>query len=84
MSVKDYSQTVHRSLLQRDLILKIPAMGMLVLLLLSVFVVYELKQYWFAVVIAVLYVVMRIMTKKDPYLIDIIIEHVNQKDYLVP
>lgn len=84
MSVQDYSVTVHRSLLQRDLILKIPPMGMLILLLLGVFVVYELKQYWFAAVIAVLYIVMRVLTKKDPYLIDIIIEHVNQKDYLVP
>lgn len=84
MSVRDYSQTVHRSLLQRDLVLGIPAMGMMILLLLGVFTVYVLKQYYFAIILIVLYFVMKILTKKDPYLIDILIEHVNQKDFLVP
>ena len=84
MSVRDYSQTVHRSLLQRDLVLGIPAMGMMILLLLGVFTVYVLKQYYFAAIIIVLYFVMKILTKKDPYLIDILIEHINQKDFLVP
>ncbi|WP_408033964.1 VirB3 family type IV secretion system protein [Teretinema zuelzerae] len=84
MTVRDYSVTVHRSLMQRDLVLGIPSMGMLILLLLGVFTMYILKQYYFGVIIAALYIAMRIMTKKDPYLIDILIEHVNQKDYLVP
>ncbi len=84
MSVRDYSVTVHRSLMQRELVLGIPSMGMLILLLIGVFTMYILKQYYFGFIIAALYVVMRIMTKKDPYLIDILIEHVNQKDYLVP
>ena len=84
MSVRDYSQTVHRSLLQRDLVLGIPAMGMMILLLLGVFTVYVLKQYYFAVILIVLNIVMKVLTKKDPYLIDILIEHVNQKDFLVP
>ncbi|MCD1653528.1 VirB3 family type IV secretion system protein [Treponema zuelzerae] len=75
---------MHRSLMQRDLVLGIPSMGMLILLLLGVFTMYILKQYYFGVIIAALYIAMRIMTKKDPYLIDILIEHVNQKDYLVP
>jgi len=84
MSVRDYSVTVHRSLIQRDLVLGIPAMGMLLLLLSGVFTMYILKQYYFGFVLAVLYIVMRILTKKDPYLIDILFEHVNQKDFLVP
>ncbi|HQF74227.1 MAG TPA: VirB3 family type IV secretion system protein [Treponemataceae bacterium] len=84
MSVRDYSVPVHRSLMQRELILGIPALGMLSLLLVAVFTMYILQQYYFGVFIAILYVVMRILTKKDPYLIDILIEHVNQKDFLVP
>lgn len=84
MSVRDYSVPVHRSLMQRDLVLGIPALGMLILLLVGVFTMYILKQYYFGVVLAALYVTMRIMTKKDPYLIDILFEHVNQKDFLVP
>ncbi len=70
--------------MQRELVLGIPAMGMLILLLVGVFTMYILKQYYFGFIIAALYVVMRVLTKKDPYLIDILIEHVNQKDYLVP
>ena len=70
--------------MQRELILGIPAMGMLSLLLVAVFTMYILQQYYFGIFIAILYVVMRILTKKDPYLIDILIEHVNQKDFLVP
>jgi type IV secretory pathway VirB3-like protein len=70
--------------MQRELILGIPALGMLSLLLVAVFTMYILQQYYFGVFIAILYVVMRILTKKDPYLIDILIEHVNQKDFLVP
>lgn len=84
MSVRDYSVPVHRSLMQRELILGIPALGMLALLLVAVFTMYILQQYYFGIFIAILYVVMRILTKKDPYLIDILIEHVNQKDFLVP
>jgi type IV secretory pathway VirB3-like protein len=70
--------------MQRELILGIPALGMLSLLLVAVFTMYILQQYYFGIFIAILYVVMRILTKKDPYLIDILIEHVNQKDFLVP
>jgi type IV secretory pathway VirB3-like protein len=84
MSVHDFAEPVHRSLIQRDLILGIPSIGMLILLLLGVFTLYYLQQLIFVPIIAVLYIVMRVMTKKDPHLIDIIIEHVNQKDYLVP
>ena len=84
MSAHDFAEPVHRSLIQRDLILGIPSIGMLILLLLGVFTLYYLQQLIFVPIIAVLYIVMRVMTKKDPHLIDIIIEHVNQKDYLVP
>jgi type IV secretory pathway VirB3-like protein len=84
VSVRDYETPVHRSLIQRDLILGIPPMGMLILLVLGVLTIYYLKQLYFAVVIAALYIVMRVLTKKDANLLDIIIEHVSQKDYLVP
>jgi type IV secretory pathway TrbD component len=84
MNTRDFSQPVHRSLIQRELILKIPAMGILVLLLLATFFVYILKQYIAAIPIAALYVFMRCLTKKDPYLVDIFLEHLNQKDILIP
>jgi type IV secretory pathway TrbD component len=84
MDAREFSLPVHRSLMERELILKIPAMGVLVLLLLATFFVYILEQYIAAVPIAALYVLMRYLTKKDPYLIDILLEHMNQKDILIP
>ena len=84
MSVRDYEVPVHRALVQRDLIFGIPALGLLILLLVGVYTIYILEQYYFAFVIVVLYIVMRILTKKDPYFIDILFEHVNQKDVIIP
>lgn len=84
MSLRDYSQPVHRSLICRDLIFGIPALGMLILLLIGVFTMYILEQYYFGFILIILYIVMRFLTKKDPYLIEILIKHINQKDFLVP
>lgn len=84
MNLKDYSITFHRSLIQRDLILGIPPLGLMLLLIISVFTIYILQLYFFAVIVVLLYIGMRLMTKADPYLIDILFEHVNQKDYIIP
>jgi type IV secretory pathway TrbD component len=84
MDAREFSLPVHRSLMQRELVLKIPAMGVLALLLLATFFMYILEQYVAGIPIAALYIAMRYLTKKDPYLIDIILEHINQKDILIP
>jgi type IV secretory pathway TrbD component len=84
MDAREFSLPVHRSLMQRELILKIPAMGVLALLLLATFFMYILEQYIAGIPIAALYIVMRYLTKKDPYLIDILLEHMSQKDILIP
>jgi type IV secretory pathway VirB3-like protein len=81
---RNYTLPVHRSLLERELILGIPPMGILILLLLGTFFVYILKQYITIIPIVLLYAVMRLLTSKDPYMIDIVIEHINQKDILLP
>jgi type IV secretory pathway TrbD component len=84
VSTKEFSRPVRRSLLQRELILGIPQTGVLLLLVLCFFLLYTLRMYFMAVPIAILYALMRILTKKDPFLIDIMVEHVNQKDTLIP
>jgi type IV secretory pathway VirB3-like protein len=84
MTAREYALPVHRSLLERELIVGVPPFGILLLLLLSIFFVYILKQYFMILPIAIMYIVMRILTKKDPYMIDIVIEHINQKDILIP
>jgi type IV secretory pathway TrbD component len=84
MGAREFSLPVHRSLMQREFVLKIPAAGVLALLLLATFFVYILEQYIAGIPIAALYIAMRALTKKDPYLIDILLEHMNQKDILIP
>jgi type IV secretory pathway TrbD component len=84
MNTREFAQPVHRSLMQRELILGIPPMGILVLLLLAAFFMYILEQYILGIPIAGLYILMRFLTKRDPYMIDILLEHINQKDLLIP
>jgi type IV secretory pathway TrbD component len=84
MNARDFSLPVHRSLMQRELILGIPPAGILTVLLLATFFMYILEQYVTGIPIAGLYVLMRYLTKKDPYMIDIFLEHLGQKDILIP
>ena len=81
---QEYAKPVHRSLLERELILGIPQMGVLILLFFSFLFLYLLRMYYMVFPLAILYITMRILTKKDPYMIDILIEHINQKEFLVP
>lgn len=82
--MRPFSQIVHRSLLQRDLMGGIPQNGLLLLFILGVIFIYGFKFYLMAIPIAILYLIMRSMTKKDNYLIDIMIENIRQKDVLIP
>lgn len=81
---QEYAKPVHRSLLERELVLGIPQMGVLILLFFGFLFLYLLRQYYMGIPLAVLYITMRILTKKDPYMIDIIIEHARQSEFLVP
>jgi type IV secretory pathway VirB3-like protein len=71
-------------LLQRELTRGIPQTGIVCLVILGVFFLYLLEMYFMIAPLAGLYVVMRILTKKDAYMIDILFEHINQKDVLLP
>jgi type IV secretory pathway VirB3-like protein len=84
ISTQSYSTPVHRSLLQRELIIGIPQAGLLILLFLGFVFMYMAEMYFMAIPIAILYILMRVLTKKDPYLIDILIGHINEKDFLIP
>jgi len=84
MSVIDFSVPVHRSLHQRDLIAGVPHLALLVLVVFAIATVYMAQLYWFLPVVVVLYIAMRAMTKRDPFLPDIILQSITQDDYLIP
>ncbi|GMO25745.1 MAG: hypothetical protein Ta2B_05470 [Termitinemataceae bacterium] len=84
MSMRDYSRPVRRSLVQRDLMLGIPPVGLMLLLIVGLFFVYVLSMEIFLIPIVIGYIAMRILTKKDPYFVDIILDHIMQKEKLIP
>lgn len=84
MSVIEFSVPVHRSLHQRDLLAGVPHIALLALLMFGIVTVYMAQLYWFAPVVIILYIVMRLLTKRDPFLLDIIFISIVQDDYLIP
>ena len=84
VDMRPYAIKVRRSLLQRDLLGGVPQMGLIFIFVMSVVFVYVLRLYIMIVPILILYFVMRILTKKDPWLIDIVIDSIQQKDIFIP
>ena len=79
-----YSLKVHRSLLHRDLMLGVPTMGLVLIFCLSVTFLYGFQLYFMIVPIVLLYVLMRYLTSKDPWLIEILLDFIQQKDIFIP
>jgi type IV secretory pathway VirB3-like protein len=84
VDMRGYSKKVHRSLLQRDLIFGVPTLGLVLLVVLFMLTVYLFRMYFMIAVIAVLYAVMRHLTSKDPWMIDIVLDNIQQKDVFLP
>jgi type IV secretory pathway VirB3-like protein len=84
IDTRAYSRTVHRSLLQRELTAGVPFAGLMIVLFLGLVFIYGLEMYYMAVPVVLLYFIMRFLTSKDPWMIDIILENVRQKDVYLP
>ena len=84
IDMRPFTRPVHRSLLQRELMGGVPQLGLLLLFMLGVIFIYGLAMYFMLVPIVLLYFIMRHLTKKDPWLIDIVMENIKQKDILLP
>ena len=82
MTVK--SVKVHRSLLQRDLFLGVPTMVLVFIFILSVVFLYGLHWFFMIVPIALLYVLMRHFTSLDPWMVDMMLDYMQQKDIFRP
>jgi type IV secretory pathway TrbD component len=84
VDMRPFARRVHRSLLQRELLGGVPQTGLLALFVLGVIFLYGLRMYFMIVPIVLLYFIMRHLTKKDQWLIDVVIENIQQKDALLP
>lgn len=79
-----FKQPVRRSLLRREMIGGVPQAGLFLLFMSGLVFIYGLRMYFAAVPIALLYFVMRHLTRKDPWFIDMVLDNIMQKDRLVP
>lgn len=83
-NMRPYAIKVHRSLLTRDLMAGIPQVGLLGLIIISVFFLYVLRLYFMGAFIVTLYFIMRYLTTKDPWMVDIVLENIQQKEIYLP
>jgi type IV secretory pathway TrbD component len=79
-----HKQPVRRSLLPREMMGGVPQAGLLAILMLALVFIYGFEIYVAAVPLALLYLVMRHLSKKDQWLIDNLLENIMQKDRLIP
>ena len=84
IDMRPHSQPVRRSLLQREMLGGVPQAGLFLLFFLGLIFIYGLELYFAAIPIVLLYFVMRHLTKKDQWLIDIVMDNIMQKDVLIP
>jgi len=84
VDTKPLSIKVRRSLLQRDMFLGVPTMGLALLFVMVMVFVYAMKIYLAIVPIALLYFLMRFLTSKDNWMIDIVLGNAMQKDIFIP
>ena len=84
VDMKWASVKVHRSLLTRDLMAGVPTSGLVLLLILSVMFLYVLRMFFMIAPIIVLYLIMRYLTSRDPWMIDMVMKHIQQKDIYLP
>jgi len=84
VDMSQYKQPVHRSLIPRELIAGIPQAGLFLLFILGLIFIYGLRLYFTIVPIALLYFVMRHLTSKDQWYIDIVLTNIMQKDIYIP
>jgi type IV secretory pathway TrbD component len=84
VNMKPRARRVRRSLLQRELLAGVPQAGLFLLFILAVVFMYGLELYFMGIPIVILYLVMRALTRRDPWLIDIVLDNITQKDLFIP
>jgi type IV secretory pathway VirB3-like protein len=84
VDMNDHKQTVHRSLLQREMLAGVPQAGLFILFILGLIFIYALRLYYTLIPIVLIYFVMRHLTKKDQWFIDFLLDNIKQKDKYIP
>ena len=83
-TVLDYSMRVHRSLMKRDLIAGVSRLSLALIISVTYIGVVEFRLIWFLAVGPVLFFIIKAMTKKDEYLVEIVLSSLLTPDNLYP
>jgi type IV secretory pathway VirB3-like protein len=75
---------VNRALMERELIAGVPQIAFMLEMILAALFVFVAKMNFMAVVIIVLHLIVRQLTKKDPFLADIVLKSLTQPDGYYP
>ena len=84
MDTHIYASPVRRSLLSRETLGGIPQVGFIFLIIMAAVFIYGLSMYLMIIPIVILYVIMKVLSKKDQFLIDMVIDNLSQKDVFLP
>jgi len=79
-----YKMPVHRSLIPREMLAGVPQAGLFILFFFGLIFIYGMRLYFTIIPIVLLYFVMRHLTGKDQWYIDMILANVMQKDVYLP
>jgi len=84
IDMSSFKKPVHRSLLPRELVAGVPQVGLFIIFISGLFFIYAIQFYFMIVPIVILYCVMRFLTSKDQWYIEIVLSNISQKDIYIP
>jgi type IV secretory pathway VirB3-like protein len=80
--IQDFTVPVHRSIIKRDLFIGLPLIPLIILGFITVLMVFDFNQPAFLVITVILWYILKTITDKDEWLLDIVLTSLLQPDHL--
>ena len=80
--ITDYSYPVHRSIMKRQLIMGVPLIPLVIIVFATILIVLDFKLWIILTFRAILIYIMKEITKKDEYLLEIFLNSLLEPDHL--
>ena len=75
---------IHRGLIERNMIAGVPRKVAILGGTIGSALVLGMQNAWMILVLIPIYVILVLLYKSDPYLLEVLVSHVNEDDYLEP
>ncbi len=80
--IRDYKYPVHRSIMKRQLVMGVPLVPLVIIALLTIIIVMNFKLWIIIPINGLLLYIMKEITKKDEYLLEIFLNSLLEPDHL--